>query len=61
MEKTVEQPKGSIPKTNRIQDKIVPIPNYTVPNVRSIDYSGSRMINRKTLQDVKRAYQDPFY
>ena len=54
MEKPVEQPKASVPKTSRIQDKIVPIPDYTIPHTRSRDDSISRMVNRKPIQDINR-------
>ena len=48
--KQVEQSKVSISETSRMQDKIVPIPNYTVCNVRSRDDSGSRIVNRRTVR-----------
>ena len=41
-------------RTSRIQDKILPIPNYTVPHIRSRDGSCSRMVNRKTMQDINK-------
>ena len=62
--KPVQQPKAPIPKTSRIQDKIVPIQNNAIPHTRSIDNSGSRMVNRMTIQDSNRelpAYPDPTY
>ena len=50
--KPIEQPKVvskvAISETSRIHDKIVPIPDYTIPHTRSEDDSGSRMVNRKT-------------
>ena len=52
MEKPVELPKVPVPETSRIQDKIVPIPDYTTSLIRSRDDSGSRMVNRKSIQDI---------
>ena len=49
---------------SRIQDKIIPISNYAIPNVRSRDDSGSRMVNRKSIQDINSelpTYQEPSY
>ena len=64
MERPVEQPKAPVFKSSRLQNKIVPIPDYTIPHIGSRDYSGSRMDNRKTIQDINRelpAYPDPTY
>ena len=52
MEKPIEQPNAIIPKTSRIQDNIVPIPNYTIPQIKSNNDSGSRMVERKAIQDI---------
>ena len=63
-EKPVEQPQIPVPKTSRIQDKIVPVPDYATPHIRSRDESGSRRVNRKSIQDINRelhAYPDPTY
>ena len=47
MEKPIEQSKFvstvPIPKNSRIHDKIVPIPDYAIPQTRSGDDSSSRM------------------
>ena len=48
-----KQPKAIMPKTPKIQDNMVPIPNYTIP-IKSKHDSGSRMIERKVIQDVSR-------
>ena len=50
------------PKTSKIQDKVVPIPNYAIPHIKSKDDSGSRMIERNDIQDVSKEiyiYPDP--
>ena len=52
MEKQVKQPKVPEPKTSRIYDKIVP--DYTIPHISSGDDLSSRIIKRKTIQDVSR-------
>ena len=47
-----------------MHDKIEPIPDYTIPHIRSRDDSGSRMVNRKAMLDVNRElpiYSDPTY
>ena len=38
-------PKVLVPETSKIQDKVVPIPNYAIP-IKSKDDSGSRMVER---------------
>ena len=63
-EKSVAQPKVPGPKTSRIHDKIVPIPDYAIPHISSGDDLGSRMVKRKTIEDVRRAnlvYPDQVY
>ena len=51
----MEQPKITskipIPEISSIHDKILPIPDYTIPQTRSGDDLGSRMVKRKTIQD----------
>ena len=54
MGKAVEQPKAPVPKTSKIEDKIVPIPDYTIPHIMSRVDSGSLMANRKPIQDINR-------
>ena len=47
-----------------MQDKVVPIPNYAIPYIRSKDDSDSRIVERKAIQDVSREipiYPDPVY
>ena len=46
-EKPVEQPKVLVPKPSRIQEKIMPIPDYTIPHISSGDDSGSRMLKER--------------
>ena len=67
-EKPIEQPrvtlKVPVQESSCIQDKIIPIPDYTIPQTRFSDDSGSRMVKRKTIQDVSREiprYQDHIY
>ena len=64
MEKPIEQPKAIMPKISRIWDKVVPIPNYTIPHIKSKNDSGSRMVDRRAIQDISREipiYLDPVY
>ena len=49
-----KQPKFLVPKTSKIQDKVVPISNYTIPHAKSKDDSGSSMVERKAIQHVSR-------
>ena len=63
-ETPIEQPKAIVPETSRIWDKVVPIPYYAIPHVKSKDDSGSRMVERKAIQDINREipiYTDPVY
>ena len=56
--------KVPIPESPRIHDKIIPIPDYAIPQTRSVDESGSRMVRRKTMQDISREipmYPAPMY
>ena len=64
----MEQPKLTlkvpIPKSSSIHDKIIPIPDYAIPQTRSGDDSSSRMVKGKTIQDISREipmYPDPIY
>ena len=59
-----KQPKVLVPKTPEVQDKVVSIPNYATLHIESKDDSGSRMVERKAIQDVSRdipIYPDPVY
>ena len=52
---------ANIPKT---QDKVMTIPNFAIPPLQSKGDSGTKMIDRKTIQDVAReipVYPDPVY
>ena len=47
-----------------IHDKITPIPDYAIPQTKSGDNSGTRMVKRKTIENISREipmYQDPIY
>ena len=64
----IEQPKITlkvpIPECSSIHDKIIPIPDYTIPQTRSADDSSFRMVKRKTIQDISRKipmYPVPIY
>ena len=62
MEKTIEQPQVPVPEISRMHDKI--IPDYAIPYTRSRVDSVSRMVNRKSIQDINReipTYLDPTY
>ena len=62
--KPVEQPKVLIPETSWIHDKIVLIPDYTIPHIRFRDDSSSRRVNRNSMQDINRKLPtcpDPTY
>ena len=53
-----------MPNTPKIQDKVIPIPNYAIPHIRCNDDSGSRMVKRNAIQDVSceiPIYPDPVY
>ena len=53
---TLAQPKITskvpVPESSRIHDKIIPVPDYVIPQTRSGDDSKSRMVKRKTIQDI---------
>ena len=56
--------KVPVSESSKIYDKILTVPDYTIPNTRSRLDSSSRMVNRKTIQDVSREipiYPDPTY
>ena len=56
--------KVPIPEKSSIHDKAIPIPDYAIPQTRSRDDSGSRMVKRKTIQDISREilmYPDLIY
>ena len=62
----MEQPKLTlkvpIPERSSIHDKIVPIPDYAIPQTRAGDDSSLKMVKRKTIQDISREiqiYPDP--
>ena len=68
MGKPIKQPmvilKVPIPEISRINDKTVPIPDYTILQMRSGDDSSSRMVKRKIIQYISREipiYPDPAY
>ena len=46
--------KVPILKNSRSHDKIIPILYYPIPQTRFGDDSGSRMVKRKTIQDISR-------
>ena len=53
-----------MPKTPKMQDKVILMPNYAILHIKSIDDSGSRMVQRKAIQDVRRdipIYPDTVY
>ena len=53
MEKPMEQPKA-IPDNSRLHDKIIPVPDYAIPQTRSEDDSKSVIDKRKTILDISR-------
>ena len=56
-EKPVQQPKiltVPIPESSRIHDYFTPIPDCAIPQTTFGDDSGSRMVKRKTIQDINR-------
>ena len=53
-----------VPESSRLYDKVIPVPDYMIPETVSRDDSISRTIKRKTMQDTRReipAYADPIY
>ena len=62
------QPKESlkvpVSEWSRVSDKVIPIPDYAIPQMRSSDNSNSRRIKRKGIQDISREiskYPDPIH
>ena len=56
--------KVQVPESSQVCDKFIPVPNYIIPQTRSGDYSNSRTVKRKTIQDISReipAYTDPIF
>ena len=43
-----------IPNITKIQDKVMTMPNLTIPPLQSKGDSGTKMIDRKLIQDVAR-------
>ena len=43
-----------LPNTSKIQDRAIPIPNYAIPHVKPKGDISTKMIDRKTIQDVCR-------
>ena len=67
-EEPIKQPKltSKVPvqESLQIHDKIIPIPDFAIPQIRSGDDSNSRMVKRKIIQDISREismYADPIY
>ena len=55
-----KQPRALVLNTPKIQDKVIPIPNYAIPQMTHKSDTSSR----KTKQDVSREipiYPDPVY
>ena len=50
---TVEKPL-QIPYIPKVKDKVMTIPNFTTPPLQLKDDSGTKMIDRKMIQDVAR-------
>ena len=44
-----KQPKALRPKTPKMQHKVLLIPYYAIPHIKSKDDSGTRMVERKTI------------
>ena len=64
--KVIEKPpsKVLIPDTSKMQDIAIPIPNYAIPHVKPKGDTGTKMIERKIIQDVGREipiYPDAVY
>ena len=60
---TIERPL-KIPDIPKTQDKVMTISNFAIPPMQSKGNSGTKMIDRKTIQDVAREipiYPDPVY
>ena len=60
---TIENPL-KIPEIAKMQDKVTTIPNFTIPPIQTRDESSTKMIDRKTIQDIAKEipiYTDPVY
>ena len=56
--------KISVPESLQLHNKVIPVPDYTIPQTRSRDDSISGAIKRKTIQDTRGkipVYADPNY
>ena len=56
--------KVPISESSQIHDKIIPVPDYIIPLTTSGDDWKSRMVKRKTIQNISReipTYPDPIY
>ena len=42
------------PNTSKIQDIAIPIPNFSTPQVKAKGDTSTKIIDRKTIQDVGR-------
>ena len=52
------------PSTSKVQDIAIPVPNFATPQVKSKGDTSTKMIDRKTVQEVGReipVYPDPVY
>ena len=54
----MEKPPSKIlvPNTSKIQDTAMPIPNYTIPSVTLKGDTGTKMIDRRIIQDVDKEF-----
>ena len=53
-----------VPESSQSHDKLTPVPDYIIPLTKSKDDSSSRMVKRKTIQDISReipTYPYPIY
>ena len=53
-----------MPETSRIKGKVIPIPNFAIPPLKSRDDSDTHRVERMTIQDESREipiYPDPVY
>ena len=60
----IEKPPSKVllPNTSKVPDRAMPIPNYTTSQVKPKGHTTTKMIDRKTIQDVDREipiYPDP--
>ena len=56
--------KVPVSESSQIHDKIIPVPGYIIPQTRSTYDGSSRMIKRKTIQDISKeipTYPGPIY